>query len=98
MLQPCRNIAVLLPGPSTSEKGIILLMGAMQSMGSVALVCLPSDFVLQDSMLSAGESQLVVFESGIEKGLELNLLAHSNLAVSEVISGEVTQPVVSGVL
>ena len=73
-------------------------MGAVQSMGNVVLVCTVADFVLQDSMLSAGEPQLVVFESGVEKGPELNLLAHSNLAVSEVISGEVTQPVVSGVL
>ena len=36
MLQPCRKTAVRLPGPSTSEKGMILLTGATHPVGCVA--------------------------------------------------------------
>ncbi len=56
MLQPCKKTAVRLPGPSTSEKGMILLTGATHPVGCVApkvvsvavkvtidvIVCLPN--------------------------------------------------------
>ena len=79
MLQPCRKTAVLLPGPSTSEKGMILLTGATHPVGCVAPKTV--SVAVKDTI-----AQL------------FSLVAHANLAVGKVVSGEVAQAIVGGVL
>ena len=79
MLQPCRKTAVRLPGPSTSEKGMILLTGATHPAGCVA-------------------PKVVSVAVQVTITQLFSLGAHANLALAKVVSGEVAQAVVSGVL
>ena len=79
MLQPCRKTAVRLPGPSTSEKGMILLTGATHPVGCAV-------------------PKVVSVAVQVTIAQLFSLVAHANLALAKVVSGEVAQAVVSGVL
>ena len=93
MLQPCRKTAVRLPGPSTSEKGIILLTG-----------CAAPELVAASLAVAGRDASARVAPKVVSVAVKVtiaqlfSLVAHANLALAKVVSGEVTQAVVSGVL
>ena len=99
MLQPWRKTAVRLPGPSTSEKGMILLTGATHPVGCVAPELVAGTLAVAGRAASPRAAPKVVSVAVKVTIAQLfSLVAHANLAVGKVVSGEVTQAVVSGVL
>lgn len=99
MLQPCRKTAVRLPGPSTSEKGIILLTGATHPVGCVAPESVAGTLAVAGRAASPRVAPKVVSVAVKVTIAQLfSLVAHANLAVGKVVGGEIAQAVVSGVL